>query len=79
MKFFFCILFFISLVSGQKIYINSADYQELKSLPLSQDKVSDLYDFIIFQKLLLTCVISAIIERAISCGVLDEIFNPIGA
>ena len=49
MKFFFCILFFISCVFGQKIYINSADYEELKSLPLSQDKVSDLYDFIMFQ------------------------------
>ena len=49
MKFFFCILFFISCAFGQKIYINSADYEELKSLPLSQDKVSDLYDFIMFQ------------------------------
>ena len=55
MKFFFCILFFISCAFGQKIYINSADYEELKSLPLSQDKVSDLYDYIMFQGPLNTC------------------------
>lgn len=42
-------MFSITLIIGQKISLNSASIEDLKTLPLSKNQVADLYDFVLYQ------------------------------
>ncbi len=49
MKHLLSLVFYFSIILSQKVYINSATIEELKSLPLSENQIADVYDFILFQ------------------------------
>ena len=49
MKHLLSLIFCFSFIFGQKVFINSATLEELKSLPLSENQIADVYDFILFQ------------------------------
>ena len=49
MKHLLSLIFCFSFIFSQKVFINSATIEELKSLPLSENQIADVYDFILFQ------------------------------
>jgi len=49
MKQLLSLIFCFSFIFSQKVFINSATIEELKSLPLSENQIADVYDFILFQ------------------------------
>ena len=49
MKQLLSLIFCFSFIFCQKVFINSATIEELKSLPLSENQIADVYDFILFQ------------------------------
>ena len=49
MKHLLSLIFCFSIIFSQKVFINSATIEELKSLPLSENQIADVYDFILFQ------------------------------
>ena len=49
MKHLLSLIFCFSFIFSQKVFINSATIEELKSLPLSENQIADIYDFILFQ------------------------------
>ena len=49
MKRLLSLIFCFSFIFSQKVFINSATIEELKSLPLSENQIADVYDFILFQ------------------------------
>ena len=49
MRSLFFYVFSITLIIGQKISLNSASIEDLKTLPLSENQVADLYDFVLYQ------------------------------
>ena len=49
MKQLLSLIFCFSFILSQKVFINSATIEELKSLPLSENQIADVYDFILFQ------------------------------
>ena len=49
MKHSLSLIFCFSFIFSQKVFINSATIEELKSLPLSENQIADVYDFILFQ------------------------------
>ncbi len=49
MRSLFFYVFSITLIIGQKISLNSASIEDLKTLPLSKNQVADLYDFVLYQ------------------------------
>ena len=49
MRSLFFYVFSITFIIGQKISLNSASIEDLKTLPLSENQVADLYDFVLYQ------------------------------
>ena len=49
MKHLLSLIFCFSFIFSQKVFINSATIEELKILPLSENQIADVYDFILFQ------------------------------
>ena len=49
MKHLLSLIFCFSFIFSQKVFINSATIEELKSLPLSENQIADVHDFILFQ------------------------------
>ena len=49
MRSLFFYVFSVTLIIGQKISLNSASIEDLKTLPLSENQVADLYDFVLYQ------------------------------
>ena len=49
MKHLLSLIFCFSFIFSQKVFINSATIEELKSLPLSENQIADVYDFFLFQ------------------------------
>ena len=49
MRSLFFYVFSITVIIGQKISLNSASIEDLKTLPLSENQIADLYDFVLYQ------------------------------